>query len=179
MSENKQNSKVEQAKQKAGALYEKGNELMDKVSFLKNPRNKKIAWGVLGAICLLLVFLIVGMFCGGGKGGGGKDGKDDSTSLGDVTTTGNVTAEDRRGAEILNKLCKMFLQSQYGEAALKSYEFRELKWNESRAILKADVSIHKQAPITEPGGDVDIDGTAVFYLEDAGDDINVVDLQFQ
>ena len=153
MSENGQNSKVEQAKQKVGALYEKGNELMDKVSFLKNPRNKKIA------VCLLAVFLIVGVFCGGDKGGGGKD---DSTSLGDVTTTGNVTAEDRRGAEILNKLCKMFLQRQYGEAALKSYKFRELKWNESRAILKADVSIHKQAPITEPGGDVDIDGTAVF-----------------
>ena len=30
MSENKQDSKVEQAKQKVGALYEKGNELMDK-----------------------------------------------------------------------------------------------------------------------------------------------------
>lgn len=67
MSENKQNSKVEQAKQKAGALYEKGNELMDKVSFLKNPRNKKIAWGVLGAICLLVVFVIVGALCGGGQ----------------------------------------------------------------------------------------------------------------
>ncbi len=67
MSENKQNSKVEQAKQKAGALYEKGNELMDKVSFLKNPRNKKIAWGVLGAICLLVVLGIVGALCGGGQ----------------------------------------------------------------------------------------------------------------
>ena len=171
MSENEQSPKVEQAKQKAGALYEKGNELMDKVSFLKNPRNKKIAWGVLGAICLLLVFLIVGVFSGGGK--------DDSTSLGDVTTTGNVTAEDRRGAEVLNELCKQFLQRQYGKDALKSYEFRELKWNESRAILKADVSIHKRAPVTDPGGDVDVVGTAVLYLEDAGDDINVVDLQFQ
>lgn len=171
MSENEQSPKVEQAKQKAGALYEKGNELMDKVSFLKNPRNKKIAWGVLGAICLLLVFLIVGVFSGGGK--------DDSTSLGDVTTTGNVTAEERRGAEVLNELCKQFLQRQYGKDALKSYEFRELKWNESRAILKADVSIHKRAPVTDPGGDVDVVGTAVLYLEDAGDDINVVDLQFQ
>ena len=171
MSENEQSPKVEQAKQKAGALYEKGNELMDKVSFLKNPRNKKIAWGVLGAICLLVVFVIVGVFSGGGK--------DDSTSLGDVTTTGNVTAEDRRGAEVLNELCKQFLQRQYGKDALKSYEFRELKWNESRAILKADVSIHKRAPVTDPGGDVDVVGTAVLYLEDAGDDINVVDLQFQ
>ena len=171
MSENQQNSKVEQANQKVGALYEKGNELMDKVSFLKNPRNKKIAWGVLGAVCLLVVFLIVGVFCGGGE--------DVSTSLGDVETTGNVTAEERRGAEVLNELCKQFLQRQYGKDALKSYEFREVKWNESRAILKADVSIHKRAPITDPGGDVDVVGTAVFYLEDAEDDINVVDLQFQ
>ena len=67
MSENEQNSKVEQAKQKAGALYEKGNELMDKVSFLKNPRNKKIAWGVLGAVCLLAVIAIVGSLFGGGQ----------------------------------------------------------------------------------------------------------------
>ena len=171
MSENQQNSKVEQANQKVGALYEKGNELMDKVSFLKNPRNKKIAWGVLGAVCLLVVFLIVGVFCGGGE--------DVSTSLGDVETTGNVTAEERSGAEVLNELCKQFLQRQYGKDALKSYEFREVKWNESRAILKADVSIHKRAPITDPGGDVDVVGTAVFYLEDAEDDINVVDLQFQ
>ena len=76
-------------------------------------------------------------------------------------------------------VCKQFLQRQYGKDALKSYEFREVKWNESRAILKADVSIHKRAPITDPGGDVDVVGTAVFYLEDAEDDINVVDLQFQ
>ncbi len=171
MSENEQSPKIEQAKQKAGALYEKGNELMDKVPFLTNPRNKKIAWGVLGAICLLLVFLVVGLFSSGGK--------DDTTSLGDVATTGNVTAEERRGAEVLNELCKQFLQRQYGKDALKSYEFRELKWNENRAILKADVSIHKRAPITDPGGDVDVVGTAVLYLEDAGDDINVVDLQFQ
>ena len=119
----------------------------------------------------MVVFLIVGVFCGGGE--------DVSTSLGDVETTGNVTAEERRGAEVLNELCKQFLQRQYGKDALKSYEFREVKWNESRAILKADVSIHKRAPITDPGGDVDVVGTAVFYLEDAEDDINVVDLQFQ
>ena len=41
------------------------------------------------------------------------------------------------------------------------------------------MSIHKRAPVTDPGGDVDVVGTAVLYLEDAGDDINVVDLQFQ
>lgn len=67
MSENEQSPKIEQVKQKAGALYEKGNELMDKVSFLKSPRNKKIAWGVLGAICLLVAFMIVGALCGGGQ----------------------------------------------------------------------------------------------------------------
>lgn len=67
MSENKQDSKVEQAKQKVGALYEKGNELMDKVSFLKTPRNKKIAWGILGVVCFWAAFVIVGTLCGGGQ----------------------------------------------------------------------------------------------------------------
>lgn len=44
-------------KAKALALqgYAKGNELMDKVSFLQKPLHKKIVWGVLGVIVLWIV----------------------------------------------------------------------------------------------------------------------------
>lgn len=175
MSENAEKAKelADKGKEKARALCERGSELMDKVPFLRGSATKKLI--AVGGLALLLVILLCVIFIGGKDSGN----KDDSTSLGEVTTTGNVTAEERRGAEVLNKLCKMFLERQYGKDALKSYEFRELKWNESRAILKADVSIQKNAPITDPGGDVNIVGTAVFFLEDAGDDINVVELSFQ
>ena len=47
---------ADKGKEKAHAMYEKGNELMDKVSFLKNPRNKKIAWCVLGAVAVMVLF---------------------------------------------------------------------------------------------------------------------------
>ena len=56
---------ADKGKEKARAMYEKGNELMDKVSFLKNPRNKKIAWGVLGAVCLLAVVVLFNCLFGG------------------------------------------------------------------------------------------------------------------
>ncbi|MBO7687543.1 MAG: hypothetical protein J6V72_14215 [Kiritimatiellae bacterium] len=56
---------ADKGKEKAHAMYEKGNELMDKVSFLKNPRNKKIAWGVLGAVCLLVVVVLFSCLFGG------------------------------------------------------------------------------------------------------------------
>ena len=44
-------------KAKALALqgYTKGNELMDKVSFLQKPLHKKIVWGVLGFVLLWVV----------------------------------------------------------------------------------------------------------------------------
>ena len=57
-----------QGKEKIQALYNKGNELMDKVPFLKNPLYKKIAWGVAGALCVLAVWILFGcLFGGGGK----------------------------------------------------------------------------------------------------------------
>lgn len=45
------------AKGKEMALrgYATGNELMDKVSFLQKPLHKKIVWGVVGAIFIMLV----------------------------------------------------------------------------------------------------------------------------
>ena len=57
------NEKVNEALAKGKDFYNKGNELMDKVGFLKNPLHKKIAWG---ALCLL-AFLVVGRIfgCGG------------------------------------------------------------------------------------------------------------------
>ena len=60
------NEKVNEAMKKgtaqAQAVYAKGNELMDRVSFLKNPLYKKIVWGVLGLVVLLVVGRIFG--CG-------------------------------------------------------------------------------------------------------------------
>lgn len=53
---------MEKGKAKAQAVYAKGNELMDRVSFLKNPLYKKIVWGVLGLVVLLVVGRIFG--CG-------------------------------------------------------------------------------------------------------------------
>ena len=54
------NDLINKGKSAAMKGYEKGNELMDKVSFLKNPRNKKIAWCVLGG--LLCWFLYSALF---------------------------------------------------------------------------------------------------------------------
>ena len=42
--------------------YEKGNELMDKIGFPKSPRNKKIAWCVLGGLlCWFLYNVLFGV----------------------------------------------------------------------------------------------------------------------
>ena len=61
-----ENEKVNEAMKKgtaqAQAVYAKGNELMDRVSFLRNPLYKKIVWGVLGLVVLLAVGRIFG--CG-------------------------------------------------------------------------------------------------------------------
>ena len=53
-------------KAKALALqgYAKGNELMDKVSFLQKPLHKKIVWSVLGAMAMFFLCLL---FQGGDK----------------------------------------------------------------------------------------------------------------
>lgn len=46
---------VNKGKEKLMAGYAKGNEMMDKVSFLKKPLHKKIAWGVIVVVVLLLI----------------------------------------------------------------------------------------------------------------------------
>ena len=58
-------------KGKAIALtgYAKGNELMDKVSFLRNSLHKKIVWGAMG---LVVLWIIIPSGGNGDSGGGGK-----------------------------------------------------------------------------------------------------------
>lgn len=63
MSNEKVNEALANGKAGAQAAYAKGNELMDKVGFLKNPTYKKIVWGVLCLVVLLVVGRIFG--CGG------------------------------------------------------------------------------------------------------------------
>lgn len=62
MEKEKINEAMKKGTAQAQAVYAKGNELMDRVSFLKNPLYKKIVWGVLGFIVLLTVGRIFG--CG-------------------------------------------------------------------------------------------------------------------
>lgn len=55
-------SLINKGKKAAMQGYEKGNELMDKVSFLKSPRNKKIAWCILGGlVCWFLYSCLFGV----------------------------------------------------------------------------------------------------------------------
>ena len=63
MDKEKLNGTLANGKAGAQAAYAKGNELMDKVGFLKSPLHKKIAWGVLCLLALLMVGRIFG--CGG------------------------------------------------------------------------------------------------------------------
>lgn len=72
MSKNAEKAKelAAKGKEKARALYNKGNELMDKVSFLKNPLHKKIVWGVAGALCVLVVWILLGGLFGSGERSG-------------------------------------------------------------------------------------------------------------
>ena len=62
MESEKVNEAMKKGTAQAQAVYAKGNELMDRVGFLKNPLYKKIVWGVLGIIVLLTVGRIFG--CG-------------------------------------------------------------------------------------------------------------------
>ena len=54
---------AKQGKEKALSVYKKGNDMMNKVSFLKSPARKKVAWGIIGVIALSLFLRICG--CGG------------------------------------------------------------------------------------------------------------------
>lgn len=56
------NDLINKGKSAAMKGYEKGNELMDKVGFLKSSRNKKIAWCVLGGLlCWFLYSVLFGV----------------------------------------------------------------------------------------------------------------------
>lgn len=59
------NEKANEALAKGQEFYNKGNELMDKVPVLRNPLYKKIVWGVLCLVVLLVVGRIFG--CGGSQ----------------------------------------------------------------------------------------------------------------
>ena len=65
MNENVEKAKVfaEYGKTAVMSAYQKGNEMMDKVSFLKSSIHKKVAWGIIGAIVLAVLLRICG--CGG------------------------------------------------------------------------------------------------------------------
>lgn len=65
MNNEKINVALANGKAGAQAAYAKGNELMDKVGFLKKPLHKKIAWGVLCLLALLVIGRIFG--CGGSQ----------------------------------------------------------------------------------------------------------------
>ncbi|MBQ7191053.1 MAG: hypothetical protein IJR99_16740 [Kiritimatiellae bacterium] len=83
-----------QGKEKTQALYNKGNELMDKVPFLKNPLYKKIAWGVAGVICVLLVSLF---FYGITSLVNGGNSTNSSGSGGANSSSGNKSANQWAG----------------------------------------------------------------------------------
>lgn len=148
------NAKIEEMVNKgklaATAGFEKGNEMMDKVPALKSKRNKLLVWG---GIVVIVVLALVMLFGGGGS--------------------------EEDAAVALNDVCKAWLCERYGKDAVKKYEFENLQWNENRAILKADVEIDVEPSITDPARGFQANGTAVIYLENSDDGINVVDFELQ
>lgn len=148
------NAKIEEMVNKgklaATAGFEKGNEMMDKVLALKSKRNKLLVWG---GIVVIVVLALVMLFGGGGS--------------------------EEDAAVALNDACKAWLCERYGKDAVKKYEFESLQWNENRAILKADVEIDVEPSITDPARGFQANGTAVIYLENSDDGINVVDFELQ
>lgn len=141
---------VNKGKLAATAGFEKGNEMMDKVPALKSKRNKLLVWG---GIVVIVVLALVMLFWGGGS--------------------------EEDAAVALNDACKAWLCERYGKDAVKKYEFESLQWNENRAILKADVEIDVEPSITDPARGFQANGTAVIYLENSDDGINVVDFELQ
>lgn len=148
------NAKIEEMVNKgklaATAGFEKGNEMMDKVPALKSKRNKLLVWG---GIVVIVVLALVMLFGGGGS--------------------------EEDAAVALNDACKAWLCERYGKDGVKKYEFESLQWNENRAILKADVEIDVEPSITDPARGFQANGTAVIYLENSDDGINVVDFELQ
>lgn len=141
---------VNKGKLAATTGFEKGNEMMDKVPALKSKRNKLLVWG---GIVVIVVLALVMLFGGGGS--------------------------EEDAAVALNDACKAWLCERYGKDAVKKYEFESLQWNENRAILKADVEIDVEPSITDPARGFQANGTAVIYLENSDDGVNVVDFELQ
>lgn len=143
------NEKVNEALAKGREIYNKGNELMDKVPVLKNPLNKKIAWGVLCLVFLLAIGRIFGCW-------GGFDAS----------------------ARLLDG-CKAYIEKQYGEGTLQRFEVEEVQVDGNRAVLKAAVKIHAEPSIAPVSDGFDAVGTAVFLLEEKEDVVYVVDFRLE
>ena len=139
------NEKVNGVLAKGQEFYNKGNELMDKVPALKNPLYKKIVWGVLCLVVLLVVGRIFG--CGGGS--------DSSERLLDG--------------------CKAYIEKRYGEGTLQKFEVEDVKVEGNHAVLRASVKIHAEPSIVPVSDGFDAVGTAVFILEEGEDDVYVID----
>ena len=143
------NEKVNGALAKGQEFYNKGNELMDKVPALKNPLYKKIVWGVLCLLFLLVIGRIFG--CGGGS--------DESARLLDG--------------------CKAYIEGQYGKGTLQSFEVEDIQVEGNRAVLKAAVKIHAEPSIAPVRDGFDAVGTAVFLLEEKEDDVYVINFRLE
>lgn len=143
------NEKMNGALAKGQEFYNKGNELMDKVHALRNPLYKKIVWGVL---CLLLLLGIGRIF-------GCVGGADESARLLDG--------------------CKAYIERQYGEGTLQSFEVEDIQVEGNRAVLKAAVKIHAEPSIAPVSDGFDAVGTAVFLLEEKEDDVYVINFRLE
>ena len=173
MNENVEKAKVvvEQGKAVAMDKLNKLSEKADAIPFLRGNKTRKLI--ALGAVIVVAVLVLSMVFKKG-------DGKTGVMSPENARAVGNVSAEDRKDAEVLNAACKAFLEEKVGKDGLKSYEFSELRWNEGRAILKADVYIKTEPSIVNPADEgMDVRGTVVFFLEADGDDVNVVDMEIR
>ena len=62
---------------------------------------------------------------------------------------------------------------------MKKYEIESIQWDENREILKAAVEIDVEPLLTDPARGFQANGTAVIYLENSDDGINVVDFELQ
>ena len=170
MNENAEKAKamVEQGKAVAMDKLNRLSEKADAIPFFKGNMKRKLI--ALGGCIVLVICAMFAIF----------DGDDDKSSLGNVQSSGNVSADDKRGAEALNMACKAFLEEKVGKNGLKEYEFDELKWSENRAILKANVYIKTEPSIANPADEgMDMRGLIVFYLEADGDDVHVVNMEIR
>lgn len=152
------NEKVNEAMKKGvaqvQAVYAKGNELMDRVSFLKNSLYKKIVWGVLGLVVLLAVGRIFG--CGGND-------------------------DEMPTQEEIVEFCRSKLVEQYDKESLQKFEPSGFSVDEGGTVtVRAEVRIKGKSPATGRSWN-GVRGTAVFTLRDIGegDGLHIVDFGFE